>query len=89
LEETVAVPSRLPRGTLYPQKLPLISPTQATELFPMQTIAHIVGFEAFTAVNVKNAVVWDVAPCGFNRRFGGNRLLHLQSRRNNVSEEKC
>jgi hypothetical protein len=33
--------------------------------------------------NMKNAVFWDVAPCGItiNRRFGGTRRLHLQGRR--------
>jgi hypothetical protein len=32
-----------------------------------------VRFEVFTAVTMKNAVFWDVAPCrsGENRRFGG------------------
>jgi hypothetical protein len=32
-----------------------------------------VTFEVFTAVTMKNAVFWDVTPCGFgkNRRFGG------------------
>jgi hypothetical protein len=33
--------------------------------------------------NMKNAVSWDVAPCG------GTCHLHLQGRRNDVSEEKC
>jgi hypothetical protein len=30
-------------------------------------------FEVFTAVTMKNAVFWDVTPCGSckNRRFGG------------------
>jgi hypothetical protein len=40
-----------------------------------------VGFEVFTAVTMKNAVFWDVAPrksC-VNRRFGGKYRLHLQS----------
>jgi hypothetical protein len=35
--------------------------------------------EVFTAVTMKNAVFWDVMPCGSckNRRFGGTwRLLH-------------
>jgi hypothetical protein len=35
-----------------------------------------VGFEVFTAVTMKNAVFWDVAPCRsceMNRRFGGTR----------------
>jgi hypothetical protein len=33
----------------------------------------IVAFEVFTAVTMKNAVLWDVAPCiscELNRRFG-------------------
>jgi hypothetical protein len=31
-------------------------------------------FEAFTAVTMKNGVLWDVTPCGSckNRRCGGN-----------------
>jgi hypothetical protein len=48
-------------------------------------------FEVFTAVTMKTAVFWDVAPCGFckNRRFGGSyRLPHQggknQRARNNV-----
>jgi hypothetical protein len=43
-----------------------------------------------TASEMKNAVFWDEAPCGFiiNRRFGGTCRLHPQGRRNNVSEEK-
>jgi hypothetical protein len=39
----------------------------------------LVGFEVFMAATMKNAVFWDVAPCGFiiNRRFGGTfRLQH-------------
>jgi hypothetical protein len=36
---------------------------------------------------MKNAVFWDVAPCGFcvNRRFGGTYRLHLQGR--NIREQ--
>jgi hypothetical protein len=32
-----------------------------------------VRFEVFTAVTMKNAIFWDVMPCGScrNRRFGG------------------
>jgi hypothetical protein len=35
-----------------------------------------VGFEVFTAVTLKNAVFWDVAPCSLcvNRCFGGTWL---------------
>jgi hypothetical protein len=41
---------------------------------------HYVRFEVFTAVSMKNAVFWDVAPCRscVNRRFGGTYRLHLQ-----------
>jgi hypothetical protein len=39
-----------------------------------------VGFEVFTAMTMKNAVFWDVAPCRscVNRCFGGTCRLHLQ-----------
>jgi hypothetical protein len=43
----------------------------------------LVRSEVFTAVTMKNAFFWDVAPCRFcvNRRFGGSYCLHLQGRR--------
>jgi hypothetical protein len=36
--------------------------------------------EVSTAVTMKNAVFWDVAPCrsSVNRRFGGTCHLHIQ-----------
>jgi hypothetical protein len=39
-----------------------------------------VRFEVFMAVTMKNAVFWDVMPCGSskNRRFGGTCHLHHQ-----------
>jgi hypothetical protein len=42
-----------------------------------------VRFEVSTAVTMKNAVFWDVAPCSscVNQRFGGTYLLHLQGRK--------
>jgi hypothetical protein len=42
-----------------------------------------VKFEVFTAVSMKNAVFWDVAPCRscVNRCFGGMYRLHLQDRK--------
>jgi hypothetical protein len=46
-------------------------------------ILHV-RFEVFTAVTMKNAVFWDVAPCRscrLNRRFGGTYRLHLQGRK--------
>jgi hypothetical protein len=46
-------------------------------------VIEYVRFEVFTAVTVKNAVIWDVAPCKscVNRRFGGTYRLHLQGRK--------
>jgi hypothetical protein len=43
----------------------------------------ICKFEVFTAVTMKNAVFWDVAPCRscVNRRFGGTYRLNLQGRK--------
>jgi hypothetical protein len=43
-----------------------------------------VRFEVLTAVTMKNAVFWDVAPCRYfvNRRFGGTYRLHFQGIRN-------
>jgi hypothetical protein len=43
------------------------------DVLTVLTEYHIVRFEVFTAVTMKNGVVWDVTPCGSckNRRFGG------------------
>jgi hypothetical protein len=48
------------------------------------SIELFVSFEVFTAVTIKNAVFWDVAPCRYcvNRRFGGTYRHHLQGIRN-------
>jgi hypothetical protein len=56
----------------------------------IEKYVKIVGFDVSTAVTMKNAVFWDVAPSGFiiNRRFVGTWRLQLQGRRNNASEEK-
>jgi hypothetical protein len=47
-----------------------------------------VRFEVFTAVTMKNAVFWDVAPCTscVNRRSGEMYRLHLQGRKIRVLE---
>jgi hypothetical protein len=47
------------------------------------TFIHNVRFEVFTAVTMKIAVFWDVAPWRFcvKRRFGGTYRLHLQGRK--------
>jgi hypothetical protein len=41
-----------------------------------------VRFEVFTAVTMKNAVFWDVTPCGSckNRRFGGTYHIIMTTR---------
>jgi hypothetical protein len=43
-----------------------------------------VRFDVFTAVTMKNALFWDVKPCGScrNRRFGGTYRLHHQDEKN-------
>jgi hypothetical protein len=47
------------------------------------TLCIYVRFEVFTAVTMKNAIFWDMAPCSscVNRRFGGTYRLHLQGRK--------
>jgi hypothetical protein len=55
---------------------------ETTENITVRRSKHFwyhVRFEVSTAVTMKNAVFWDVTPCGSfkNRRFGGTyRLLH-------------
>jgi hypothetical protein len=46
----------------------------------MEKDQRYVRSEVFTAVTMKNAVFWDVVPCGYcvNRRFGGAYRLHHQ-----------
>jgi hypothetical protein len=42
--------------------------------FGKKIALKVVRFEVFSAAAMKNAVLWDVTPCGSyeNRRFGGN-----------------
>jgi hypothetical protein len=42
-----------------------------------------IGFEVLTAVDMKFAIFWDIAPCCpyMIRRIGGKYRLHLQSRK--------
>jgi hypothetical protein len=53
---------------------------------PLQSPAGecYVRVEVFTTVTMKNAVFWDVTPCGCskNRRFGGMSVLKRATRRN-------
>jgi hypothetical protein len=43
-----------------------------------------VRFEVFTAMTMKNAVLWNATPCGScrNQRFGGTYHFHHQDRTN-------
>jgi hypothetical protein len=43
-----------------------------------------IEFEVFTAVTMKNAVLWDVVPCRYCKygRFEGKCRLYLQGRKN-------
>jgi hypothetical protein len=52
-------------------------------LFDLMSHYYFIGFEVVTAVTMKNAVFWNLAPCRscVNRRFGGRYRLHLQGRK--------
>jgi hypothetical protein len=52
-------------------------------MFVKSNRSEFVRFEVFTAVTMKNAVFWDMAPCRscVRRSFGGTYRLHLQSRK--------
>jgi hypothetical protein len=49
-----------------------------SDLSKQITQPHVVRFEVFTAVAMKNAIFWDVGQCGScrNGRFGGKYHLH-------------
>jgi hypothetical protein len=66
-----------------------------TLLIVLSSTAIFVRIEVFTAVTVKNAVVWKVTPLGIykNWRFGGTHHLHFQGgnnqgARNNVTSNQ-
>jgi hypothetical protein len=76
--------------TIWIAASPALSPEHAKRC-RFKDIVPLAGFEVFTAVTMKNAVFWDVAPCGFiiSWRFGWTCRFHLRARRNTGSEEKC
>jgi hypothetical protein len=51
---------------------------------PLQSPSSYVRFEIFKAATTKNAVLWDVKPCGSckNRGYGGTYRLHYQGENN-------
>jgi hypothetical protein len=63
-------------GAVEPQRLVLL-------LIPWIIVLSVV-FGVFTVVTVKNAVFWDVTPCGSckNGRFGRMYHLHHQGDKN-------
>jgi hypothetical protein len=56
-------------------------------IFNLLNINMLVGYEVSTAVTMKNALFWDVTPCGSckNRRFGGTQRLHHQGDKNRLT----
>jgi hypothetical protein len=48
-----------------------------------------VRFEVFTAVTMKNAIFWDVMPCGSckNQSLRGMQRLHPQGERHSISSQ--
>jgi hypothetical protein len=66
----------------------LTARTQSRAAIHSHTIRPLVGK---IISKLKNAVLWDVAPCGFNInwRFRRTCRLHLQGRRHYASEQTC
>jgi hypothetical protein len=65
-----------PEGSLPRQPVTILSqinPVHTTPSYLIKVNLNVVRFEVFTAVTMKNDVLWDVTPCGSckNRRFGG------------------
>jgi hypothetical protein len=69
--ETLGFPTWMRKGNSYQKLL-------------HTTNKLLVRFEVFTVMTMKNAVLWDVAPCRYcvNRPFGRTYRLHLQGIRN-------
>jgi hypothetical protein len=60
-------------GSAFPGKSQAVSSTPSPPLAVSKATVFLVRLEVFTAVAMKNAVFWDVTPCGSykNRRFEG------------------
>jgi hypothetical protein len=69
------------KSALLLYKISTVSSLIMVFKFLLEVPIFYVKFKGFKAVTMKNAVFWDVAPCGscVNRRFGGMyRRLNLQ-----------
>jgi hypothetical protein len=51
---------------------------------PLKASNIVVRVEVFMEMTMKNAVFWDIVPCGSckNQRFGGTQRLHHQGGKN-------
>jgi hypothetical protein len=53
-----------------------------------ETIVFFVRFEVFTAVTMKNAIIWDVAPCrSCVNRLSFETSVHTRSKRRHIPED--
>jgi hypothetical protein len=59
-------------------------PVKSKVCSKLDPLTYYVRFEVFPAVTKKNAISWDVTPCGSckNRHFGGMYHLHHQDDKN-------
>jgi hypothetical protein len=82
--------------TLCPQALPtafrteMVNPFLCSSLQEFRMMYKIVGFEVFTAVTMKIAVFWDVAPCRsceMNRRSSETLVHFTGSTRRHIPED--
>jgi hypothetical protein len=64
-------------------------PARAYVVKMRKTVEVYVVFEVFTAATMKNAVFWEVTPCGSckYRSLGGTYRLHNQGDRNRRSRK--
>jgi hypothetical protein len=80
------VMSSQPRDHLQADKNTYLLPLILSSCVTLRSCSNSssVGSEVFTAVTMKNAVLWDVAPCRYcemNRCFGESYRHHLQGSR--------
>jgi hypothetical protein len=68
-------------GLLY--VVTIITSLYSSQLSTFMRHKLFLRFEVFTEVTMKNAVFWDVTPCGYkNRCLGGTQRLHHQGDKN-------
>jgi hypothetical protein len=58
--------------------------------YPISKWLFLLGFEVLTAVVMKSTIFWDITPCSLlivNQHFRGTFRLHLQGRKNKLSNK--